>query len=79
MAGAQAVHEGAGVLQGETRVEEGADLLDEPYVGLVVLAVAVARTPRHQKSLLLVIAERTGADAGAFGQLSDPHRSSLSR
>lgn len=50
VAGAQAVHERAGLLQVEPEVLEGPDLPDQPQVALVVRAVAVLRAARVQQA-----------------------------
>jgi hypothetical protein len=70
----QAVHERPGVLQGEARRQQRADLPDQPEVGLVVLPVAVGPAARHDQPLLFVVAERACAHARPPGQLTDPHR-----
>jgi hypothetical protein len=74
IAGPEAVDERTGVLERETRREQRADLRDQPEVGLVVLAVAVRRTPCREQSLLLVVAQGAGAHAGPLGQFPDSHR-----
>jgi len=62
-AGVQAVDERADLLQVEPVDQQGADLPDEPQVGLVVVAVAVCLAAGHHEALLLVVPDRAGAGA----------------
>lgn len=72
----EAVHERPRVLQREPLREQRTDLRDEPYVGLLVLPVAVGPAPCGKQALLLVIAQRPRTHTRAFGQLTDTHRPS---
>lgn len=73
VAGSKAGHEWTGVGQSEAVVEQPADLLDQEDVLLLVLAIAVARTPGRQEALLFVVAQCASADAGSLGQFPDAH------
>jgi hypothetical protein len=77
VAGPQARDERADVVQVEAHGEQCPDLADDPQLGVGVRAVSGGGAVRLQQAVRLVIPQRPGTDAGASGQFTDQHGSTL--
>ena len=77
VAGPQAGDERADVVQVEPHGEQRPDLPDHPQLGVGVRAVTGGGAVRLQQAVRLVVPQRPGTDAGAPGQFTDQHASTL--